>query len=127
VERLPARTDRTKLRQSLLNLLSNAAKFTSRGQVELVVDSISVDGQPWIWLAVRDEGIGIPSGKISALFEPFTQVDNSPTRRFDGTGLGLAITRRFCRMLGGDVSVDSELGRGSVFVIRVPARIAPGE
>ena len=122
VERLPARSDRIKLRQALLNLLSNAAKFTSRGRIEVTVDTMMVDGEPWVTLAVRDEGIGIPSGKISLLFEPFTQVDNSPTRRFDGTGLGLAITRRFCRMLGGDVSVESELGRGSVFTIRVPAR-----
>ncbi|MEZ4380910.1 MAG: ATP-binding protein [Nannocystaceae bacterium] len=120
VERVPMRSDRIKLRQSLLNLLSNAAKFTKGGLVRLTVDVTAVDGIRWLSLTVEDDGIGIPEGKISMLFEPFTQVDNSPTRRFDGTGLGLAITRRFCRMLGGDVSVESSLGRGSVFVIRVP-------
>ncbi|MCA9658115.1 MAG: HAMP domain-containing protein, partial [Myxococcales bacterium] len=120
VERVPMRSDRIKLRQSLLNLLSNAAKFTKRGTVRLTIDVTAVDGIRWLSLTVEDDGIGIPEGKISMLFEPFTQVDNSPTRRFDGTGLGLAITRRFCRMLGGDVSVESSLGRGSVFVIRVP-------
>ncbi|MCB9566097.1 MAG: HAMP domain-containing protein [Myxococcales bacterium] len=122
VERLPVRSDRTKLKQSLLNLLSNAAKFTKDGRVQLSVDVSEVNGQRWLALSVRDEGIGIPPQKLSLLFEPFTQVDNSPTRRFDGTGLGLAISRRFCRMLGGDVSVESELGKGSVFVIRVPVR-----
>ena len=126
VQRLDARTDRTKLRQSLLNLLSNANKFTNHGVIEVVVDAIAVDGAPWMALTVCDEGIGIPSAKIGLLFEPFTQVDNSPTRRFDGTGLGLAITRRFCRMLGGDVTVESELGRGSSFTIRLPLRAPEG-
>ena len=122
VERTPMRSDRIKLRQSLLNLLSNAAKFTKNGKVTLTVDVAIVDGNRWLTLTVEDEGIGIPDDKLSLLFEPFTQVDSSPTRRFDGTGLGLAITRRFCRLLGGDVSVESVLGEGSVFVIRVPTQ-----
>ena len=126
IDRSPMRSDRTKLRQSLLNLLSNAAKFTKNGKIVLIVDIAAVDGIRWLLLTVKDEGIGIPNAKISMLFEPFTQVDNSPTRRFDGTGLGLAITRRFCRMLGGDVSVDSQLGEGSVFVIRVPIQTLIG-
>ncbi len=126
IDRSPMRSDRVKLRQSLLNLLSNAAKFTKNGKIVLIVDIAAVDGIRWLLLTVKDEGIGIPSAKISMLFEPFTQVDNSPTRRFDGTGLGLAITRRFCRMLGGDVSVDSKLGEGSVFVIRVPIQTLVG-
>ena len=126
IDRSPMRSDRIKLRQSLLNLLSNAAKFTKNGKIVLIVDIAAVDGIRWLLLTVKDEGIGIPSAKISMLFEPFTQVDNSPTRRFDGTGLGLAITRRFCRMLGGDVSVDSKLGEGSVFVIRVPIQTLVG-
>ena len=126
IDRSPMRSDRVKLRQSLLNLLSNAAKFTKNGKIVLIVDIAAVDGIRWLLLTVKDEGIGIPNGKISMLFEPFTQVDNSPTRRFDGTGLGLAITRRFCRMLGGDVSVESKLGEGSVFVIRVPIQTLLG-
>jgi len=125
VERAPMRSDRIKLRQSLLNLLSNAAKFTQNGKVTLIVEVATVDGVRWLSLTVHDEGIGIPDDKLSLLFEPFTQVDSSPTRRFDGTGLGLAITRRFCRMLGGDVSVDSELGEGSTFVIRIPTETPP--
>ncbi|MCY1013881.1 response regulator [Nannocystis pusilla] len=117
-------TDRTWLRQILYNLLSNAAKFTSRGQIHLQARRVvDVDaGQDELRVVVSDTGIGIPPDKIGALFEPFTQADDSTTRRFGGTGLGLAITRRFCRMLGGDITVESVLGQGSSFTVTLPAR-----
>ncbi|WP_434425030.1 response regulator [Nannocystis pusilla] len=117
-------TDRTWLRQILYNLLSNAAKFTSRGRIDLqAARVVDVDaGLDELRVVVRDTGIGIPPDKIGALFEPFTQADDSTTRRFGGTGLGLAITRRFCRMLGGDITVESVLGQGSSFTVTLPAR-----
>ncbi|MFZ6183633.1 response regulator [Nannocystis pusilla] len=117
-------TDRTWLRQILYNLLSNAAKFTSRGQIHLQARRlVDVDaGLDELRVVVSDTGIGIPPDKIGALFEPFTQADDSTTRRFGGTGLGLAITRRFCRMLGGDITVESVLGQGSSFTVTLPAR-----
>ncbi|MBZ5712704.1 response regulator [Nannocystis pusilla] len=117
-------TDRTWLRQILYNLLSNAAKFTSCGVIRLQA-ARSVDGDAGVdelRFVVSDTGIGIPPDKIGALFEPFTQADDSTTRRFGGTGLGLAITRRFCRMLGGDITVESVLGQGSSFTVTLPAR-----
>ncbi|MCY1056514.1 response regulator [Nannocystis sp. SCPEA4] len=117
-------TDRTWLRQILYNLLSNAAKFTSRGVIRLQARR-NVDGETGVdelRFVVSDTGIGIPPDKIGLLFEPFTQADDSTTRRFGGTGLGLAITRRFCRMLGGDITVESVLGQGSSFTVTLPAR-----
>ena len=113
--------DVTKLKQSLLNLLSNACKFTTAGQVGLTVRR-----QPGsVVFAVSDTGIGIPLDKQQSLFEAFHQVDSSTTRRYGGTGLGLAITRSFARTLGGDVSVHSEEGRGSVFTIVLPDTLSP--
>jgi signal transduction histidine kinase len=111
------RTDRRKLRQTLYNLLGNACKFTAGGRIEL---SVRRDG-PCVAFAVRDTGIGIPAAQIGALFEAFTQVDSSPTRRHSGTGLGLAICRRFAQMLGGSITVDSREGEGSTFTVRLPA------
>ncbi len=122
--------DRTKLGQALLNLLGNAAKFTSHGTIRLVAHREVEPGTPWLgtaaraWivLAVHDTGIGIPSDRIRELFVPFSQIGDS-TQRKGGTGLGLTITREYCRMMGGDVSVSSELGRGSTFSIRVPCDV----
>jgi PAS domain S-box-containing protein len=115
------RADITKLRQSLFNLLSNASKFTKEGDIALDVSRESGDSGDWIVLRVTDTGIGMSAQQQVRLFEPFMQADSSTTRKYGGTGLGLAITRSFCRLMGGDVEVQSELGRGSVFTLRLPA------
>jgi signal transduction histidine kinase len=109
-----------KIRQSLWNLLSNASKFTHSGRVSLSVRQHTVAGTPWITFAVGDTGIGMTPEHLSRLFEEFVQADSSTTRRYGGTGLGLAITRRFCRQLGGEITVDSALGVGSTFAIHLP-------
>jgi signal transduction histidine kinase/CheY-like chemotaxis protein len=113
--------DLTKLRQTLFNLISNAAKFTHDGAVTLHVNRATQDGQDWLTLAVSDTGIGIAEDKIERVFEEFAQADSSTTRDYGGTGLGLAISRRFCNLLGGDLDVHSEVGEGSTFTIRIPA------
>ena len=110
-------TDQVKLRQCLINLISNAAKFTENGRITLTVRR---DGE-MLRFAVSDTGIGMTPEQLSNLFERFMQADVSTTRRFGGTGLGLAITRAFCRLLGGEVTVDSTFGEGSTFTVRVPA------
>ncbi|MGI9264047.1 MAG: response regulator, partial [Gammaproteobacteria bacterium] len=120
-----AHQDVTKIRQSLLNLLSNAAKFTHEGTIALRASRDHQGGQDWLTFAVRDTGIGIPADKIETVFEEFGQADNSTTRDYGGTGLGLPISRKFCRLLGGDISINSQPGSGSTFVIRVPA-VLPG-
>jgi signal transduction histidine kinase/CheY-like chemotaxis protein len=111
--------DPTKVRQSLFNLLSNACKFTERGTVTLEV--ARPVGAGAVTFRVTDTGIGMTPEQVGRLFEPFSQADPSTTRQFGGTGLGLAITRHFCRMMGGDVTVSSDVGRGSTFTIRLPA------
>ena len=115
--------DLTKVRQSLFNLLSNAAKFTENGAVTLRVRR---DGE-WYVFKVQDTGIGMTAEQKAGLFEAFSQADASTTRKYGGTGLGLAITRRFCRMMGGDTVVESESGVGSVFTMRLPVRVLPAE
>ena len=120
-----AHQDLTKLRQSLLNLLSNAAKFTHEGAVTLRVNRETRDETDWLTLAVSDSGIGIPAEKINHVFEEFGQAEESTTRDYGGTGLGLPISQRFCRLLGGDLTVKSEPGAGSTFTICVPA-VLPG-
>ena len=116
-----AHADLAKLRQSLLNLVNNACKFTQNGQVSVVVARVPGAGGGWIEIRVRDTGVGIPPAHMSQLFEPFSQVDDGhATRKFDGTGLGLAISKKFCELMGGDISVESTLGKGSCFTIRVP-------
>ncbi len=118
------RSDATKLQQCLLNLLSNAAKFTHDGEIELSVrvDSSEVD---LIRFDIRDTGIGMSTEQIAALFQPFVQADASMARRYGGTGLGLALTRSFCDLLGGEVTVTSEPGVGSLFIMRLPTRFMP--
>jgi signal transduction histidine kinase/DNA-binding response OmpR family regulator len=118
-----ARADLTKLRQSLFNLLSNAAKFTENGKITLSVFQTQDADWKWLNLSVQDEGIGIASNKISSLFDEFTQADASTTRNYGGTGLGLAISRRFCQMMGGDITVESEPGKGSLFTVRIPNEV----
>src|SRR5437762_3166503 len=111
--------DPMRLRQILLNLLSNACKFTKQGWVGLRVKRV-VDGRNWIEIAVADTGIGMTPEQQAKLFEEFTQADSSTARQYGGTGLGLAITRRLAHMMGGDVTVASEPGKGSVFTVRLP-------
>ncbi len=113
-------SDETKIRQSLLNLLSNACKFTKNGEVSLVVSSYKVDDDEAISFCVSDQGIGITPSQVNKLFKEFSQADSSTTREYGGTGLGLAISKRFCNMLGGDISVESVKGEGSVFTIYLP-------
>jgi signal transduction histidine kinase len=111
--------DPMRLRQILLNLLSNACKFTKQGEVKLRARKL-VDGRGWIELAVVDSGIGMTAEQLGKLFQEFTQADASTAQRFGGTGLGLAISRKLARMMGGDVTVRSEPGKGSVFTVRLP-------
>jgi adenylate cyclase len=115
----PLTVDPMRLRQILLNLLSNACKFTKQGEVALRVKRV-VDGRNWIEIAVADTGIGMTPEQQAKLFEEFTQADSSTARQYGGTGLGLAITRKLARMMGGDVTVTSEPGKGSVFTVRLP-------
>jgi len=119
--------DLTKVRQILFNLLSNASKFTENGTISMQVSRVDRDGVSTIVFQVHDTGIGMTQAQIDKLFQPFTQADESTTRRFGGTGLGLAISRRFCQMMGGDVSVTSEADKGSTFTVHLPARVARQE
>jgi signal transduction histidine kinase len=122
-----AHQDKTKLRQSLFNLLSNAAKFTHEGTVTLHVNNTEEAGVSWLTFAVSDTGIGIAEDKIEHVFEEFAQADDSTTRDYGGTGLGLAISRRFCQLLGGDLKGHSKPGEGSTFTIRIPAILPAAE
>jgi PAS domain S-box-containing protein len=115
------RADVTKVRQCLLNLLSNACKFTSDGTVRLHASREN----GWITFEVSDTGIGMTKEQMSKLFHAFQQADSSTTRKFGGTGLGLAISRRFCQLMNGDITVNSELGRGTTFTMRIPAEVVP--
>jgi len=125
---LPAMcSDRSRLRQCLFNLLSNAAKFTKDGQVELSVRRDDREGASGVRFEVRDTGIGIAPTALETLFQPFQQADDSITRRYGGTGLGLAITRQLAEKLGGNVSVTSVEGAGSTFSIWIPTVTARAE
>jgi signal transduction histidine kinase/CheY-like chemotaxis protein len=115
--------DVTRLRQVLLNLLSNAMKFTSNGSIVLSVTRSFTDNREWMEFAVQDSGIGMTPDQVGRLFQPFTQADASTTRKYGGTGLGLTITRRFTEMMGGTVSVSSEVGRGTRFTVLLPAQV----
>jgi signal transduction histidine kinase/CheY-like chemotaxis protein len=116
--------DLTKLRQVALNLLSNAAKFTRDGRVVMSVAREQTRSGDWIRLAVRDTGIGISRENLRKLFQNFSQAEAWTSTKYGGTGLGLALTQKLCRLMGGDVSVESELGHGSCFTIRLPASLA---
>jgi signal transduction histidine kinase len=115
----PFNADPMRLKQILLNLLSNACKFTKEGEVALRVRQVA-DGRDWIELAVADTGIGLTPEQQAKLFQEFTQADSLTARRYGGTGLGLALSRKLARMMGGDVTVASEPGAGSVFTVRLP-------
>ena len=112
--------DSMRLKQILLNLLSNACKFTKEGEVALRARKVA-DGREWVELAVADSGIGLTAEQQAKLFQDFTQADSLTARRYGGTGLGLAISRKLARMMGGDVTVESAPGKGSVFTLRLPA------
>ena len=111
--------DSMRLKQILLNLLSNACKFTKEGEVSLRVRKVA-HGREWVELAVADTGIGLTAEQQGKLFQDFTQADSLTARRYGGTGLGLALSRKLARMMGGDVTVTSEMGKGSVFTLRLP-------
>jgi PAS domain S-box-containing protein len=125
--------DLTKTRQTLFNLLSNACKFTENGKITLTVErkgrpeeTLEADrqnGSDQIIFRVSDTGIGMSAEQLESLFEPFTQADASTTRKYGGTGLGLAISQRFCQMMGGYVSAESELNSGTTFIIHLPSRV----
>jgi PAS domain S-box-containing protein len=131
--------DMMKLRQVLFNLLSNAAKFTEQGQVILRVErspapvTDSSTGLPtaehypgdWLCFQISDTGIGMTAEQIQRVFDAFSQADTSTTRKYGGTGLGLAISQRFCRMMGGDIAVNSQQGEGSTFTVWLPAVVTP--
>ena len=117
--------DATKLRQVLLNLLSNASKFTTDGQITLRAGRGQTTQGESIIIDVADTGIGMDVEQISRLFQSFTQADSSTTAKYGGTGLGLAISRQFARMMGGDITVESTPGKGSVFTARIPVQVAP--
>jgi signal transduction histidine kinase len=118
------RADLTKVRQALFNVLSNACKFTKQGTVTLVVRRQAEDGAEWITFRISDTGIGMPAAQMARLFQAFSQAETSTARQFGGTGLGLAITKQFCQMMGGDITVESEVGKGSAFTIRLPAEVS---
>ena len=115
-------SDPMRLRQILLNLLSNACKFTKQGDVTLRARKVT-DGRDFVELAVVDTGIGMTAQQLTKLFQEFSQAEASTAKKYGGTGLGLAITRKLARMMGGDVTVTSEPGKGSVFTLRLPCSI----
>jgi signal transduction histidine kinase/CheY-like chemotaxis protein len=115
--------DPMRLRQALLNLMSNASKFTERGTITIDARKGQQEGREWVIIAVADTGIGMTAEQMGKLFQEFSQADASTTRKYGGTGLGLAISKRFCQMMGGDITVESEVGRGSTFAIRLPRTV----
>ena len=124
-------SDMTKMRQMIFNLLSNAAKFTEKGVITLLVSRNVEEDNEWLYIEVRDSGIGMNEVQLGRIFQEFTQADSSTTRKYGGTGLGLPISRHFAQLMGGEIIVKSEEGKGSSFTIRVPvyvqAKTATGE
>src|SRR3954453_8860011 len=120
--------DQMRLRQALLNLMSNANKFTDRGTITIDARQRQENGCDRITLAVKDTGIGMTPDQMGKLFQEFSQASSATASKYGGTGLGLVISRRFCQMMGGDITVESGLGRGSTFTIRLPRIVgAPKE
>ena len=115
--------DLTKTRQALFNLLSNAAKFTREGTIALDVHRERADGRDWVTFTVADAGIGMTEEQSGRLFAAFSQAQAGTQAKYGGTGLGLALSREFCRMMGGDITVESASGKGSTFTIRLPALV----
>ena len=112
--------DQMRLRQALLNLMSNANKFTERGTITVHARHGQENGRDWITIAVADTGIGMTPEQMGKLFQEFSQASSTTASKYGGTGLGLAISKRFCEMMGGDITVESEPGKGSVFTVRLP-------
>jgi signal transduction histidine kinase len=120
--------DQMRLRQALLNLMSNGNKFTEKGTLTITAHQKQENGRDWIRLTVADTGIGMTAEQIGRLFQEFSQASSTTASKYGGTGLGLVISRRFCQMMGGDITVQSEVGRGSTFTIRLPRIVdAPRE
>jgi signal transduction histidine kinase len=119
--------DQMRLRQALLNLMSNANKFTEHGTITIDAHHRQQNGRDWITLAVTDTGIGMTAEQMGKLFQEFAQASSTTASKYGGTGLGLVISRRFCQMMGGDITVESKLGRGSTFTIRVPQIVEVGK
>jgi signal transduction histidine kinase len=118
-------TDKTKVQQSLWHLLSNACKFTPHGRIGLHVTGATTEGHSVVRFQVCDSGIGMSPDDIHKLFQPFTQADDTTTRKYGGTGLGLAISQRLCHLMGGAITVTSTLGQGSTFTMDIPAQATP--
>jgi signal transduction histidine kinase len=114
------RADQMRLRQALLNLMSNANKFTEKGTVTIAAHQRQENGRDWVTLSVADTGIGMTHEQMGKLFQEFSQASSKTASKYGGTGLGLTISRRFCQMMGGDITVASEPGKGSVFTVRLP-------
>jgi signal transduction histidine kinase len=112
--------DQMRLRQALLNLMSNANKFTERGAISIAAREQQEGGHDWITISVADTGIGMTPEQMGKLFQEFSQASSTTASKYGGTGLGLAISKRFCQMMGGDITVESAPGRGSTFTIRLP-------
>jgi signal transduction histidine kinase/putative methionine-R-sulfoxide reductase with GAF domain len=116
--------DQMRLRQALLNLMSNANKFTEKGTVTIAAHQGQENGRDWVTLSVADTGIGMTPEQMGKLFQEFSQASSTTASKYGGTGLGLVISRRFCQMMGGDITVASEPGKGSVFTVRLPGGAA---
>ena len=119
-------SDMVKVRQTLFNLLGNAAKFTQNGEIRIDVRRLEQPDGDWVEISVQDNGIGMTADQLQKLFRPFVQADASTTRKYGGTGLGLFISRKFCEMLGGELKVKSQAGKGSTFIVRLPVKIDEG-
>jgi len=115
--------DLTKVRQNLLNLLDNANKFSKQSSISLIVTRESMDTADWVVFKIVDQGIGMTADQMQKLFQPFTQLDPSPTRKYGGSGVGLAIVKQFCEIMGGHISVESQFGQGTTFIMRLPAEV----
>ncbi|MBT4837801.1 MAG: response regulator [Methylococcales bacterium] len=120
---LPMMSDITRIRQVIYNLLSNANKFTKNGEIRLIVENQQVLDRDWIFIYVKDAGIGMSKEQMKKIFNAFSQADSSTTRRFGGTGLGLTISKRLCQLMGGDICVKSQLDAGSMFTVALPITI----
>ncbi len=126
-EKKEMRSDEKRVTQILLNLLSNAAKFTENGSVTLKVKSLDEDNSDYILFDVIDTGVGIPDDKIDTVFDEYSQVKSSKSSKFAGTGLGLDISRKLARIMGGDITVTSKYGEGSIFTAKLPVEVKGDE
>jgi signal transduction histidine kinase len=119
--------DLAKVRQNLLNLLTNANKFSKQSTILLAAHRETEDGMDWLLFTIKDQGIGMTKDQIARLFQAFVQFEASPSQFGRGSGLGLAITKQFCQVMGGDISVESQFGLGSTFTMRLPAQVTPNQ